>query len=56
MKGLEQMVTLTEHLLKQGQIPLSDLNLVKIKLHTARLGLVDAEMAYRKAGSPWARS
>jgi len=48
VKGLEQMVTLTEHLFKQGQIPLSDLNLVKIKLHTARLGLVDAETAYRK--------
>jgi outer membrane protein, heavy metal efflux system len=49
VKGLEQMVTLTEHLLKQGQIPLSDLNLVKIKLQTARLGRIDADTAYRKA-------
>jgi cobalt-zinc-cadmium efflux system outer membrane protein len=49
VEGLEKMVTLTEHLLKQGQIPLSDLNLVKIKLQTARLGLIDAETAYRKA-------
>jgi cobalt-zinc-cadmium efflux system outer membrane protein len=49
VKGLEQMVALNESLLQKGQIPLSDLNLVKIKLQTARLGLVDAEASYRKA-------
>ncbi len=49
VKGLERMVTLNESLLQRGQIPLSDLNLVKIKLQTARLGLFDADTAYRKA-------
>jgi cobalt-zinc-cadmium efflux system outer membrane protein len=47
--GLEKILSITDSLLKQGQIPLSDLNQVKIKLHTARLGRVDADTAYRKA-------
>jgi cobalt-zinc-cadmium efflux system outer membrane protein len=47
--GLERMVTITQNLHQLGQIPLSDLQLVQIKLQTARLGLVDAETAYRKA-------
>ncbi len=49
VEGLEKMVTITAHLLKQGQVPLSDLSQVKIKLQTAKLGLVDAGTAYRKA-------
>ena len=47
--GYEKLTTLTTQLHDRGQIPLADLNLVKIKLRIARLGLVDAEAAYRKA-------
>lgn len=49
VEGLERMVGITDQLLKKGQVPLSDLNLVKIKLQTARLGLIDAETGYKKA-------
>jgi len=48
-KGLERMLTLNQELLEKGQITQFDLNLVRIKLRIARLGLQDAETAYRKA-------
>jgi cobalt-zinc-cadmium efflux system outer membrane protein len=47
--ALEKLQTLTEGLLGKGQIALADLNAVKIKLRIARLGLQDAEAAYRRA-------
>jgi len=49
VKGLERLTALTVDLNQKGQIPLSDLNLVKNKLRIARLGLHDAEASYRKA-------
>jgi cobalt-zinc-cadmium efflux system outer membrane protein len=49
VRGLERMLALNQDLHQKGQIPLSDLNLVRIKLRIARLGLQDAEAAYRKA-------
>jgi cobalt-zinc-cadmium efflux system outer membrane protein len=49
VKGLERIVEITDNLQKTGQVPLSDLQLVQIKLQTSRLGLVDAQSAYRKA-------
>ena len=38
-----------EQLFQRGVISLADLNQVRIRLHTARLGQVDAEAAHRKA-------
>jgi cobalt-zinc-cadmium efflux system outer membrane protein len=38
-----------EQLFQRGVISLADLNQVRIRLHTARLGHADAEAAYRKA-------
>ena len=38
-----------EQRFQKGDISLADLNTVRIRLRTARLGLVDAEAAYRKA-------
>jgi cobalt-zinc-cadmium efflux system outer membrane protein len=55
VKGLERMLALNQDLHQKGQIPLSDLNLVRIKLRIARLGLRDAEAAYRKATQGEAR-
>jgi cobalt-zinc-cadmium efflux system outer membrane protein len=49
VKGLEQMVAIIEDLWRKGQIPVSDLNLARIKLRVARLGLQDAQAAYKKA-------
>jgi outer membrane protein, heavy metal efflux system len=49
VKALEKLRTLTEQLHGKGQIALADLNAVKIKLRIARLGLSDAEAAYRRA-------
>ena len=46
--GYEKLTTLTTQLHERGQVALADVNLVKIKLRTARLGLVDAEAAYRR--------
>jgi outer membrane protein, heavy metal efflux system len=48
VKALEKLRTLTEQLHGKGQIALADLNAVKIKLRIARLGLSDAEAAYRR--------
>ena len=39
----------TKQRFKKGDISLADLNQVRIRLRTARLGLADAEAAYRKA-------
>jgi cobalt-zinc-cadmium efflux system outer membrane protein len=47
--GLERMLGLNQQLFERGQIPVSDLNLVRIKLRIARLGLDDARAAYVKA-------
>jgi cobalt-zinc-cadmium efflux system outer membrane protein len=49
LKALEKLTTLTEQLHTKGQIALADLNLVKIKLRIARLGMQDAEAAYLRA-------
>jgi cobalt-zinc-cadmium efflux system outer membrane protein len=49
VRGLERMFGLTRDLYQKGQIPISDLNLVQIKLRVARLGLQDAEAGYKKA-------
>jgi cobalt-zinc-cadmium efflux system outer membrane protein len=49
VEGLRNLTALNEELQIKGMISKGDLNLVKIKLRTAELGLVDAEAAYRKA-------
>jgi outer membrane protein, heavy metal efflux system len=46
---LEELRERNEELHKKGAISRGDLNVVKIKVRTAQLGLVDAEAAYRKA-------
>jgi cobalt-zinc-cadmium efflux system outer membrane protein len=46
--GYDKLVVLTKELHDAGQVPLADLNLVTNKLRIARLGLRDAEAAYRK--------
>jgi cobalt-zinc-cadmium efflux system outer membrane protein len=46
---LEDLRARNEELYKKGAISRGDLNVVKIKVRTAQLGLVDAEAAYRKA-------
>ena len=38
-----------EQRLKKGDISLADFNQIKIRLLTARLGLLDAQAAYKKA-------
>ncbi|WP_250847217.1 TolC family protein [Aquisphaera insulae] len=48
-KALASLATKTEDLYKGGSVSLGDFNRVKIQLRTSRLGLVDAEAAYRKA-------
>ncbi|QEH34609.1 Cobalt-zinc-cadmium resistance protein CzcC precursor [Aquisphaera giovannonii] len=48
-QGLARLATKTEELYRGGSVSLGDFNRVKIQLRTARLGLVDAEAAYRKA-------
>ncbi len=51
-QSADRLVDVTEHheqRLKKGDIMLADLNQIRIRLRTARLGLVDAEAAYRKA-------
>ena len=45
-----------EERFKKGDISLAELNQVRIRYRTARLGLVDAEAAYRKASLTWERS
>jgi cobalt-zinc-cadmium efflux system outer membrane protein len=47
--GLESLAVQTEKLYQGKSVSLGDLNRVRIQLRTARLGLVDAEAAYRKA-------
>ena len=49
VKGLEGLAARTEELYKGKSVSLGDLNRVRIQLRTAKLGLVDAEAAYRKA-------
>jgi outer membrane protein, heavy metal efflux system len=51
-RSADRLVEVTERneqRFKKGDISLADLNQVRIRLRTARLGLVDAEAAYRKA-------
>ena len=51
-QSAERLVDVTERneqRFKKGDISLADLNQVRIRLRTARLGLVDAEATYRKA-------
>ena len=51
-RSADRLVDVTERneqRFKKGDISLADLNQVRIRLRTARLGLVDAEAAYRKA-------
>jgi cobalt-zinc-cadmium efflux system outer membrane protein len=47
--GWRQLTALNEALHKKGIISQGELNQVTIKLHTAELGLADADAAYRKA-------
>jgi outer membrane protein, heavy metal efflux system len=49
VQGLEKLTTKTEELYKGGSVSLGDYNRIKIQLRTAKLGLIDAEAAYRKA-------
>ncbi len=49
IKGLENLASRTEQLYGKGEVSLGDLNQVKVQLKTSRLGLFDAEAAYRKA-------
>jgi cobalt-zinc-cadmium efflux system outer membrane protein len=49
VKGLESLVARTEDLYRGKSVTVGELNRVRIQLRTARLGLVDAEAAYRKA-------
>ena len=47
--GYVEVAERNEQRFKKGDISLADLNQVRIRLRTARLGQVDAEAAYRKA-------
>ncbi len=49
VEGLEALAIRNERLFERGEITRTDLNRVRIQLQTSRLGLVDAESAYRKA-------
>jgi cobalt-zinc-cadmium efflux system outer membrane protein len=49
VSGLERLAASTEKLYQGKSVSRGDLNRVRIQLRTARLGLVDAEAAYRKA-------
>lgn len=49
VQGLESLTAKTEELFRGGSVSRGDFTRVKIQLRTARLGLVDAETAYRKA-------
>jgi cobalt-zinc-cadmium efflux system outer membrane protein len=48
VKGLSALLNRNEDLYKKGAVSLPDLRRVRIQLSTARLGLVDAQSAYRK--------
>lgn len=49
VKGLGSLLSRNEDLYKKGAVSLPDLRRVRIQYQTARLGLVDAESAYRKS-------
>jgi outer membrane protein, heavy metal efflux system len=49
VKGLAALVARYQDLYQQGNASLGDLNRVKIQLRTARLGVADAQAAYRRA-------
>ena len=49
VKGLTALLARYQDLYKRGEVRQGDLNRVKIQLRTAQIGLVDAEVAYRKA-------
>jgi len=49
VKGLESLAERTEQLHERGSVSLGQLNRVKNQLRAARLGLADAEAAFRKA-------
>ncbi len=47
--GLQALAARNEQLFQRGEISRGDLNRVKIQLETTKLGLLDANAAYRKA-------
>jgi outer membrane protein, heavy metal efflux system len=49
VQGLENLAGRTEQLFGKGEVSLGDLNQVKVQLKTSRLGLLDAEAAFRRA-------
>jgi cobalt-zinc-cadmium efflux system outer membrane protein len=49
VQGLENLSGRTEQLYGKGEVSLGDLNQVKVQFKTSRLGLLDAEAAYRRA-------
>jgi len=49
IQGLESLASRTEQLFGKGEVSQGDLNQVKVQLKTSKLGLLDAEAAYRKA-------
>jgi cobalt-zinc-cadmium efflux system outer membrane protein len=49
VKGLTGLLSRNEDLYKKGAVSLPDLRRVRIQLNTARLGLVDAQSAFRKS-------
>ena len=49
VQGLEKLAAKTEELYRGGSVSRGDYNRIKIQLRTAKLGLIDAEAAYRKA-------
>ncbi len=49
VRGLTLLVEKTSQLFKRGQVPANVLSRVLIQLRTARLGLLDAQVAYRQA-------
>lgn len=49
VQGLESLVERTEQLHERGSISLGELNRAKNQLRASRLGLLDAEAAFRKA-------
>jgi cobalt-zinc-cadmium efflux system outer membrane protein len=49
VEGYEKLTALTQQLFDKGQVPEADLNVVENKHRIARLGLRDAQAAYRRA-------
>ncbi len=49
IQGLESLASRTEELFGRGAVSQGDFNQVRVQLKTSKLGLLDAEAAYRKA-------